>query len=292
MREENSYAVADTVDMAEIWRVVWSNRWKIFLIAIMTGMISSVISLKMPNIYRAEVLLAPVNDSGNTKASGALSQLSGMASIAGISLGNSSASLDENLATLNSRTFLWIFIQENDLMPILFEDDWDSVGKRWKESDPKKQPSIWDAYRLLTKGGVFHIDRDKKTDMVSVAFEWKDAELAAKWGNGIVARLNEYLRQQAISRSQANLEYLTEALGRTQAQEVRLALYDLITQEQKKVMLASTQKEFAFQVIDKATPPDRKFKPKRMLIVLGVSLLMTVLTVVFVIIRSRFSSPK
>jgi uncharacterized protein involved in exopolysaccharide biosynthesis len=50
-------------------------------------------------------------------------------------------------------------------------------------------------------------------------------------------------------------------------------------------MLANTQKEFAFQVIDKAVAPDKKAKPKRSLIVILSAFVTGFLVVIFVFVR-------
>jgi len=50
-------------------------------------------------------------------------------------------------------------------------------------------------------------------------------------------------------------------------------------------MLANTQKEFAFEVIDKAVAPDRKAKPKRSLIVILSTLVAGFLVVIYDFIR-------
>lgn len=55
---------------------------------------------------------------------------------------------------------------------------------------------------------------------------------------------------------------------RTPVEEMRKTLFDLIASEQKNAMLANTQKEFAFKVLDPAVEPDEKAKPKRALIVI------------------------
>jgi len=276
----------EEIDLLEYGRLLWKNRWLILIGSFIAAVLAAGISLKMPNIYRAEVLLAPVSN-GAGKGGGlsaALSGLGGLASLAGISLPGG-GSTEENLAVLKSREFLWGFIKEEKLMPILFEDQWDPATKSWKEKDPEKQPSLWDAYRLLTKGGVLTVSSDKKTNLVTLAIEWKDPELATRWANQLIARLNHYLRQRAISESQANLEYLHRELARTQVEDIRKALFELISQEQKKAMLANTRVQYAFRVLDAAEPPDKKVKPKRALIVVLTALVAGFLLVVFVFVR-------
>jgi len=276
----------DEIDLLEYWRLIWSKRRLILSVTFAVAILAAGISLLMPNIYRAEVVLAPVSD-GSSKSGGlsaALGGLGGLASMAGISLGGG-GSVEENLAVLKSREFLWHFIKDQKLMPLLFADAWDADKKAWKKTDPEDQPGLWDAYRSFTKGGLLSVAKDKTSGLVTVAIEWKDAKLAAQWANLLVTRLNDFLRQQAIDRSNGNLEYLKHELSHTHVADMRKALFELISQEQKKAMLANTQKEFAFQVIDKAVPPDRKAKPKRSLIVILSTFVAGFLTVIYIFIR-------
>jgi len=274
----------DEIDLLEYWRVIWAKRWLILGVVFAAAVLAAGYSLTLPNIYRAEVVLAPVSDGGSKSGglSSALGGLGGLASMAGISLGGG-GSVEENLAVLKSREFLWQFIKDEKLMPILFEDDWDADKKGWKEDGSDKQPGLWDAYRTFT--GILSVAQDKKSGLVTIGMEWTDAELAARWGNMLVNRLNDFLRQQAINRSNSNLHYLNKELSRTHVADMRKALFELISQQQKKAMLANTQKEFAFQVIDKAVAPDKKSKPKRALIVVLSAFVAGFLAVILVFIR-------
>jgi len=275
----------DEIDLLELWRTLLKHKRLILRASFGAAVLAAVISLLMPNIYRAEVLLAPVS-SGDAKGGGlasALGGLGGLASMAGISLGGG-GSTEENLAVLQSREFLWKFVQDKKLMPVLFEDAWDEQTKNWTETDPKKQPGQLDAHRLFVNG-LLSVNRDKKTDLVTVAIEWKDAALAADLANALVGQLNQYLAQQAIARSENNLKYLNEELMRTQVEEMRKTLFDLIASEQKNAMLANTQKAFAFKVLDPAVEPDKKIKPKRSLIVILAAFVAGFMAILYVFIK-------
>lgn len=258
----------DEIDLRDIWRVLVKYKRMILSSVFIAALIAAGISMSLPNIYRAEMLLAPVKDD-NAKGGGmsaALGGLGGFASLAGISLGGG-GNTEENLAVLKSREFLWKFVQENKLMPILFDEKWDDAQKKWKEIDPKKQPGQLDAIRLIN-GGVLEVNSDKKTNLITISIDWKDPVLASAWVDQLVTQLNQYLRAEAISRSENNLKYLNEELARTQIEEMRKVLFDLIGQEQKKAMVAHAQREFAFRVLDPTVVPDKKIKPKRAIIVL------------------------
>jgi uncharacterized protein involved in exopolysaccharide biosynthesis len=187
--------------------------------------------------------------------------------LAGVSLGGGGSN-EENLAVLKSRDFLWKFVQEKKLMPILFEDEWDKAANRWKKNDPKKQPGQLTVHRLFVKDGLMNVETEKKTSLITVSIEWEDPKLAAEWANSMIDYLNQYLAERSIQRSERNLKYLNEALSKAQVEDFRKALLDLITQDTKNAMLATAQKDFGFKVIDPAVEPDKKAKPKRAIIVL------------------------
>lgn len=270
----------DEIDLLELWRTLLKHKRLIIKNSFIAAAVVAVISLLMPNIYRAEVLLAPVQ-TGDAKAGGlasALGNLGGLASMAGISLGGG-GSTEENLAVLQSKEFLWRFVQDEKLMDVLFEPGFIS---RLLGTEP---PGQWDVYRLLIDDKTLEVTTDKNTGMITVAIQWTDPALAANWANTLVIKLNRYLAQQAIDRSTENLKYLNEELMRTQIEDMRKTLYDLIAAEQQKAMLANTQKDFAFKVIDPAVEPDKKAKPKRSLMVILAFMLAMFATMVYVFVR-------
>lgn len=276
----------DEIDLLELWHTLRRNVRLILQASFGAAVLAAGISLLLPNIYRAEVLLAPVESDSKSHVLSA--GLGGLISLAGVSPAGvlfSGGSTEENLAVLKSRDFLWKFVQDKQLMPILFEDEWDAAANKWKESDPAKQPGQMDVWRLFNEEGLLDVNQDKKTQLVTVAIEWKDQQAVAEWANDLVARLNRHLAQQAIERSNTNLQYLNEELGRTAVEEMRTTLFDLIAAEQKKAMLANTQKEFAFKVLDPAVTPDKKAKPKRALIVVLTAFVAGFFAVLYAFIR-------
>ncbi|NOT20476.1 MAG: hypothetical protein HOP24_09455 [Sideroxydans sp.] len=286
INENNAVQDDEEIDLLQLWQTLVKNKQLILLSSFGAAVLAVGISLLMPNIYRAEVLLASVSTEGE-KGGGlasALGGLGGLASMAGISIGDS-GSTEENLAVLKSRNFLWAFVQEKKLMPILFEDDWDAQKNTWIETDPKKQPGQMDVYRLFNQGGLMSVDKDKKTELVTLSIDSKDAQFSAELANMLVESVNHYLSQQAIARSESNLKYLNEELMRTPVEEMRKTLFDLIANEQKSAMLANTQKAFAFKVLDSAVEPDKKIKPKRSLIVILAAFVAGFMAILFVFIR-------
>ena len=267
-------------DIIDLTRLLWSRRYLICGVALLVGIIAVAASFLLPNVYRAQVLMAPAVQEDDL---GALGDLGGLASLAGVTLPGS-GNQEEDLAILTSRGFLWEFVDERNLLPVLFEDEWDAEAAQWIESDEDDQPSRWDAYRLLSED-VLNVSTDRKTGLVTVSVDWTDPGLAAEWANALVAELNSYLRETTIERSESNLDYLRAELERTQVAELSQTLYRLIAKEQRDAMLANTQQEFAFRILDPAAAPDRKVRPSRALIGILTTFLVGLAMVAFVIGR-------
>jgi uncharacterized protein involved in exopolysaccharide biosynthesis len=281
----------DEINLLDLALVVARNKRFILGLGFLVAVLAAGVSLLIPNKYRADVVMVSAQ-SADSKSGGlasALGGLGGLASLAGVSLGGG-GSVEENLAVLKSRDFLWQFAQQKQLMPILFADQWDAARKTWIETDPALQPGPFDLYRLLIDKGILTVGKDDKTGLITVSIEWEDAAIATQWANALVESLNRYLAERAIARSQGNLQYLNDTLMTTQIEDMRKVLYDLMASEQKNAMLASAQKDFAFRVLDPALVPDQKSSPKRALIVILAGLVGTFFALMWAFLREGLRS--
>jgi uncharacterized protein involved in exopolysaccharide biosynthesis len=265
-------------------RLLSGHFWLLASVSMGFAVVAAGISLALPDVFRGEATIAPAET--NQQASFPLPGIEGLASLAGIAM-PASEKLEEHLAVLRSREFVWRFVREYDLMPILFEDEWDAANERWDSDDIEEQPTQWDAYRLFTRK-VFSVNKDAKTGLVKVSIDWYDPMLASAWANQIIELLNEHLRTIAIQRSRKNLEYLNQELEGIKVSEMRQTLYQLIEQEQRTAMVVNTQKEYAFRVLDPAAPPDKKVRPKRALLTILAGILGVLLASGYVIFRHSY----
>ena len=98
----------DEIDLRELLAVLWADKITIVGIVFISGVISVLSALSLPNKYTSEALLAPRS---NNAAGGALgqmaSQFGGLASLAGVNLGGMSDQGDTVIAIemLKSREF-------------------------------------------------------------------------------------------------------------------------------------------------------------------------------------------
>lgn len=236
------------------------------------GAVGVALALLLPPNYEATLVMAPVlEDTDGAKLGGGagalLSQFGGLAALGGIGLGGGGKK-SEALATLQSAALTQTFIEENQLLPVLFASRWDEQKKAWKPSLFGDDPTLWDG-ELKFRKKVRSVSEDKKTGLVTMTITWRDPELCAAWAKELVARTNSYLRNKAIAQSNKNIAYLNDQLSKTSVVELQKAIYGLVEAEIKKIMVANGSDEYAFRVIDPARVPEERSGPNRAVLIIG-----------------------
>jgi uncharacterized protein involved in exopolysaccharide biosynthesis len=249
-------AYDDEIDLWELWDTVWSGRWLIIAITALFAVGGVTYALLAKPSFKTEVILAPAD---KKSLPGSLSQLGGLASLAGVNI--SATGNQEPLAVLKSKGFAREFIIEQGIMSLLLED------VRYPEG---KSPDIRDAVRLFER--VRSISDDKKTGLVTVTVRWRDPDTAALWANEMVKRLNQRLRTEALAESQRNVDFLQKEMAATSVVSLQQSMGRVLEGEMQKLMLARGNEQFAYKIIDPATPPKLRDSPKRSLIAIVATL--------------------
>ena len=81
----------DEIDLRELFSVLWDGKKLIVGITAVFALVAVFYALSIPNQYRATALVSPAEGSGGG-LSGALGQLGGLASLAGVSIGGGESS--------------------------------------------------------------------------------------------------------------------------------------------------------------------------------------------------------
>jgi uncharacterized protein involved in exopolysaccharide biosynthesis len=303
---QNTQCQEDEINLVELWRAIWAGKLIIIIISLMFAGYSIYFALSKPDVYKASAILAPAtSDSG----SGGLGKFGGLASMAGISLGNG-ATVDKTtlaLEILKSRSFIEGFIVKYDLIVplmaskiwdrrtnslILNDDIYDTVNKKWirEVKAPKSaEPSSWEVYKVFSE--LVTVSQDKSSPMIKVSIEFYSPVIAKQWLTWLVQDINEYMRRQDQVEAKASIDYLTKQLRNIKVASMETVFYQLIEEQTKNMMLTMVKKEYVLKTIDPPQAPDHKDKPKRALIVILGSMLGGVLSVLFVLIRHFSKKP-
>jgi len=272
----------------ELWSIVWRRRIWIIAITAAFSVTTVTYTLLTPQWFKAEVVLVPAK--ANSGMAGQLGGVAGLASLAGVNLNEKGDSV-EALAVLRSNDFTRSFIDEYQLLPVLFANKWDSTARRWKSDNPNDQPDDRDAVRFF-QHTICQVVDDPRTGLVTISIEWTNGETAAEWANQIVARLNEQMRERALVESERNVKYLKEELGATNIATLQQSISRLLESEMQTLMLARGNPEFAFRVIDRASVPKWRSRPKRALLVSAATLAGGMFAIFIVLLSHAFRSDR
>ncbi|NJD31288.1 MAG: hypothetical protein FIB04_05315 [Gammaproteobacteria bacterium] len=282
----------DTITLEAVFAAAWRMRWMVIgCLVLATGLAATAAFIMTPK-YRADVVMIPVKaDDTRSALSSVVGQLGGLASLAGVALGGG-GNKDEYIAYLRSHDFTARFIEDEKLLPVLFYRKWDAKNGRWNVENPEDVPTIADGVELFDKG-IRSVQEDRRTGLVTMSILWRDRELAARWANLMVERVNRDLRARAIAESEASIEYLNSEVAKTGVVELRQSLYRLVENQVKTIMFAKVRSQYAFKVIDPAYVPDadKYVRPKRLAMILIGALAGLVGGLVLVALRLRLKKP-
>jgi uncharacterized protein involved in exopolysaccharide biosynthesis len=260
-----AYYAEDEIRLADLLRAMNAQRRLIIAITVAGTVLATVLALVMTPVYRSKALLVPVSQEQENRGLSAIAgQFGGLAQLAGLNFGGGGSSKDEAIALLKSRGFTEQFIRSENLLPVLFDSKWDADQERWKSDDQNEIPTLNDGYRLFDRN-VRQVTEDRKTSLVTLTIDWKDRELAARWAQLLVERVNQSMRERAIEESQRSLNYLNQELLKTEAAEVRQAIYRLIETQIKSIMWANVRDQYSFRVLDPPAVADKDdpVRPRR-----------------------------
>jgi uncharacterized protein involved in exopolysaccharide biosynthesis len=271
-----------SMDFFQICAIVWRHKWFVLGVSVISVGVSLAYIFTAQEWYKAEVLLKPAETKAPAGLSSQLGGLGGLASLAGINLGNNNSA--EPIAVLTSREFTRAFLEDQKLLPVLYWKKWDAVGNRWKTSLFSDPPDIRDAVDRFNKS-IRTVQEDRKTGFVTMTVEWKDPQIAAAWANLLVERLNERMRSRALAESETNVDYLKKELASSNVVALQQSIGRVLEAELQRLMLAKATKEYSFKIIDHAIPPKRRSWPRTLLIAGAALLFGAVASILFVLGR-------
>lgn len=264
MTDPRQFRESQTRDLVT-WRDVTETlfRYKLLFLAVVviSLAIATAVAILMTPVFRSEILIVPTKEHRSGGGTAQLGSLRGLAGAAGINLPGGEGGIAEiGVEVLRSRGFLAEFIEKNELLPDLFFEQWDPKAAKWKPGSAVA-PTIDDGVELF-KRRVMKVKADGPGGTIRVAIDWYQREKAADWANGLIAQLNERLRQRAISESENSLSYLQETLGKANVLETRQSISRLIEEQLNSLTLANIRKDYAFEVLDPAVAADTH-RPQR-----------------------------
>jgi len=291
----------DEIDLRELFSVLWAGKVKIIAITAVFAVASVIYALSVPNQYKASALLAPAQqESGGL--SGALGQLGGLASLAGVSVGGGESS-ESQIAQeiMKSWSFVEGFIADNDLaVEVYAAEGWSRVSnqlkidndvyevetKSWLVEDAhtgkEGPPTSWQLFKAFSD--KLSVSEDTKSGLVSVSIEYYSPQIAKQWLDLYISAINKHMQARQVEKVSNNISYLEAQIGKTSIAEMREVFYTIIEEQTKNKMVAEASPDYAFVAVSPSMVPEEKSQPKRALICILGTLLGGMLSVLLVLV--------
>ena len=254
--EEKEFSFKDLLE------AIWINKFLIIIFPLLVGSITALYTLTLPNMYRAEVLLA----SSESKSQNTSAASTGLAALAGVSLQSTDNKTLIAIETLKSRKFISEFLIRHEALPALMAPiSWNS------EEDILEVGEYHGSIQEATKSfkGIFYVGKlSNSTPFVLMTISHISPTQGRDWLEAMVKDLNQFLSERDLAEVENSIKYLQEQINKTNVSDLKELFYSMIQAQTSKAMLAEVRPEYAFRVIDPAIAPELKYKPYRLFITL------------------------
>jgi uncharacterized protein involved in exopolysaccharide biosynthesis len=274
----------DDITLSQAVHRIVNRKRRLLVTGVAGFLVGVVLAFASRPVFVAEVLLVPTGAGTSSQIEGLARNFAGLASLAGVNFSNQSASnRDIALATISSYQTVANFIKSRAIVDRVL-----SESRRLDWPFGSGRSTTWRAVEVFRKH--LNVQPEKNSNLVRVTFEWYDAKTASEWANSLVADADASLRANALHTAQARLEYLQRELSNTRILAVQEAVTKIVEEELRSLAVAGADKEYVLKVVDSAVPPEKRARPKRVLIVLALSTLGLLLGLAWAVLPSESRS--
>ena len=267
------------IDLRVIFKNILDRKLLVAKVTILACVIALVLSFIIPKTYISIAVLKPTEQNSVSN----LSQFSGLASLAGVTLpmGNIENNAALAIELIQSQHFISSFLDNRNITSILFgATSWNprkdilsynnniySISEnKWtrKTNFPRtSKPSRSEAHEKFME--IISIVQDKKTGYITISLESVSPYLAREWLAWLIQDVNTFIADLNIKESSESIKYLKEQVNNTQYSELRIMFYELIQEYTKSLMLAKVNKEYALSTIDPPSFEEEHISPKKLI---------------------------
>jgi len=258
----------------KVLELVARQAWRLILGFAIIGFVFAAISLRGTG-YRYPVEMQAISVQNNGRdgglgGGGRMSQLSGLASIAQISMPTTQNAMQFELfvESLHSRDLANEIAKDQDLMVTLFGGQWDPATRTWFEPPVGATAGLKASFRRLlglapptpwhapngenVQGFLADnliVQRDpRKEYMVTIKMISYDRDFSIRFLNLLTRTADNRLRERALTRARNYMSYLVSKLATVTVTEHREAIMQALGEQERYAMVASSGTPFAAEV--------------------------------------------
>ena len=304
-RNKEAYVFDDEIDLRELFFIIVKGKRIITYATTFFAITGFIVSLLLPNIYKSEAMLAPV-DQSSSMMDVALSQYSQLAGLVGINspTGDGDSNHRKAIELMSSLNFF-----ENHIMPRIFLPDlmaiesWDNKknliiydsdiyqknSNTWVRdfSYPQKLiPSAQESFEVF--GDHFNLYEDETTGYINLSIKHKSPLIAKEWVKLIVEEINNFYRQKDKESSEKAVIYLNRQIAQTSLSEIRQVTASLMAKEIQKLTLIEAKKDYVFEYVYPPSVMEKESEPNRPLVFIFCLLFGVFIGIIIVFLKHYF----
>jgi uncharacterized protein involved in exopolysaccharide biosynthesis len=305
--EPTGLAPASSVDarigfnLSDLFALVWQRKLTMMLVVVAT-VITAIVYLNGATYrYTAMLQVVPAQSDAGRVPGGA----SGLASLVGIDLQGSQRAAPFGLyqEAVAGHAVAEILSRDPELMRRVFASRWLASSARWrlektplfKAADtikgmlglpvyPARPPGAEDLQRFIVAN--LKLEENERRSIVTMTFKHEDPALARLMLERLNATAESILRQRVLDRSTNYIGYLEAKLRTVDIAEYRLALIQLLSNQEQLRMVASSGLPYAATPFGEISVSDRPTNPDPVFVIV-VSIIIGLLSgFLFVFLRS------
>ena len=272
---------------ADLVAALWRRKVAILLTGLVF-LLGGIVYLHLAEYrYTGEMRVVASQAPGNSAGIGG-GRLGNLASLVGISTETGVPSpFRLYLEELTSREVASALVSRSDLMHVVFKREWDAGTRSWRRPEPTPFrnglkallgfPLLeWrapDAARLQDYlRQSIKIDDDPKRAVTIVRFDHADPRFATALLTALNVAADGHLKTVALARARQFAAYLDARLATIVVAEHRVALTTALSDQEKQIMLASSEAPYAADLVEAPTASLAPTSPRAVVVLVASTL--------------------
>ena len=278
------------IELKELFNILWKGRRPIIILASVFFVVAAIYALSQPNLYKSSASMSVVDVSGGGNV------VTTSIDFRGLSVAQKGVKGPRYVNTVRSRGFFKHLIEVNeDFLPMLGpqtlkgydkksekliynSDVYDVANKKWLI----EKPHYLDAYNQYMAQMTVSYHQERR--IIDISLSHISPFAAMKMVESIILEADQLLRSLDLERSAESLEYLVQAIPKTQQLAIRGAMNDMIMNQLETQMMAKIGPNYIIQIVDPPFVPLYRYAPNRTFISLSAGLFGLVLGIILVLL--------
>ena len=211
------------------------------LILLVPFVISTSVGLISKPVFQSEIIMSPASDSSSSIfGSGSGLQNSIISSF----INSDSSLIQRTLSTATFKSFLSSFVEKYNLYSVL---GLSNKNDKWAIQE-----------EMMSS---FSIEKIDTSSLYMLKMQFNSAQLSSEMANNFVKELNSFMQQKELERISKNIQSLDERIALAEKSETRKMLYNILGSQVNLDVVISSDPEYVFRVIDRASTPIQPIWP-------------------------------